>query len=65
MYFMLVFCYFLPGGAVKIVNGGYRGVHASLDSIDIDNYCATVTISKVSLELYSVVCKFYETVLSS
>ena len=37
------------GGSVKIVNGGYRGVQATLDSVDIDNYCATVTISEVSV----------------
>ena len=34
---------------MRVVNGGYRGVQATLDSIDMDNYSATVTISKVCM----------------
>jgi DNA/RNA-binding protein KIN17 len=33
------------GGTVKVLNGAYRGQTASLKAIDVDNYCATITIS--------------------
>ena len=32
------------GKEVLVVNGAYRGLKASLDAVDIDNYCATITI---------------------
>jgi hypothetical protein len=35
------------GMPVMVVNGAYRGTRAILESIDVDNFCATVKIDQV------------------
>ena len=43
---------------MKVVNGAYRGLRALLESIDIDNYCATVKIDQVSQRNLSLLSLF-------
>ena len=45
----LVDFYFVSGKTVLIVNGAYRGSEATLQSLNEEKFCCTVTIKQVSM----------------
>ena len=43
----------IAGNLVLVVNGGYSGLRATLEAIDLDTYSASVKIAQVLCGLYS------------